>query len=495
MSVRRLTATPNLFVAGILLIQTITHLFWLTISAHSGQVAIPYMMNRGLTLFGSLLEQHAPATSYIAALAQRLLPFEPVDTVRLLNTGLVLLISVLIYVTARRLTSGSALAGGAALLTWFLWEPVFGNVMFYFNTVMGFFILVALGVWLALHERRPILAALLTGLLLGAATLGKQHAWGEVILFGAGLFLLPTTAARGRQLAVYALGVAVLPLLLIAVMIAQGTLDQYVYWNWTFNLSGLMPNELPTGDFLRKVLLSAAFVPAFVLLTARQTERRAWIMTGLAGIGGSLPMLPRFGEVSAMGMLPFAAIMSGAVIGTWLRGHDLRRMFRPSTLRRLTTSQSVLLSLLVVTGFSVLWAVGAPYLKHEPIPAHDEFLPLVEHLHALSNPDDTLFVLPETDSTPQLHSLSGLLPPSTWIKGWFWYLIAPTEAGQMSDQLLAEWSQTPPTYIVYFPVLAQTGLPGIEPLVAFMRDHYELVESVQDIRFHGDAEIYRFRHQ
>lgn len=57
---------------------------------------------------------------------------------------------------------------------------------------------------------------------------------------------------------------------------------------------------------------------------------------------------------------------------------------------------------------------------------------------------------------------------------------------------LAEWAQTPPTYLVYFPVLAQTGLPGIEPLIAFMRDHYELVESVPDVRFHGDAEIYRF---
>jgi hypothetical protein len=493
MSFRRPHLVQTAFVAAVLLIQAITHLFWLTISAHSGQVAIPYMMNRGMILFGNLLEQHAPATSYIAAFAQRLLPFEPVDTVRLLNTGLVLLISILVYQTARRLTAGSWLAGNVALLTWFLWEPVFGNVMFYFNTVMGFFILLALGVWLTWHERRPFLAALLTGLLLGAATLGKQHAWGAVIVMGAALLVYAPQANRNRQIAVYLLGVAVLPLALIAVMIAQGTLDQYVYWNWTFNLSGLMPNELPTGDFLRKVLLSTAFVPAFVLLANRQTERHAWIMTLLAGVGGSLPMLPRFGEVSAMGMLPFAAIMSGAVIGTWWRGHDVRRMFRPSTLRTLTTSQSVLASVLIVLGFSVVWAVGAPYLKHEPTPAHDEFLPLVEHLDALSETDDTLFVLPETDSTPQLHSLSGLLPPSTWIKGWFWYLIAPTAAGQMSDQLLAEWSETPPTFIVYFPVLAQTGSPGIEPLADFMRDRYELVESVPAVRFHGDAEIYRLR--
>lgn len=200
------------------------------------------MINRGMTLFGNLLEQHARNLAYIAALAQRLLPFEPVDTVRLLNTGLVLIISVLVYLTARQLTSGSALAGSAALLTWFLWEPVFGNVMFYFNTVMGFFILVALGVWLALHERRPMLRRVIDRAApwrshpRQAARVGSGDPDGS----GAG-DLRATLRTRTNEIAVYLLGVAVLPLALIAVMIAQGTLDQYVYWNWTFNLSGLMP--------------------------------------------------------------------------------------------------------------------------------------------------------------------------------------------------------------------------------------------------------------
>ncbi len=70
--------------------QTITQLFWLPTAAHSGQVAIPWMMNQGKLLFGHLLEQHAPGSTLIAALAQRLLPLEPLAVAQILNVLLLL---------------------------------------------------------------------------------------------------------------------------------------------------------------------------------------------------------------------------------------------------------------------------------------------------------------------------------------------------------------------------------------------------------------------
>src|SRR5215813_2540968 len=102
---------------GVLIIQAITHWFWLPISAHSGQVAIPWMMNQGRTLFGNLLEQHAPGSSVIAALAERILPFEPIVTDKMLNLLLVLALSWLIYRLANRL--GGFFAAAVALLFWF----------------------------------------------------------------------------------------------------------------------------------------------------------------------------------------------------------------------------------------------------------------------------------------------------------------------------------------------------------------------------------------
>ena len=73
--------------------------------------------------------------------------------------------------------------------------------------------------------------------------------------------------------------------------------------------------------------------------------------------------------------------------------------------------------------------------------AYDEFDPIVAQLLAESAADDTLFVLPETDSTPQLHARTGLLPPGTWIKGWRWYF----RPKFVLPALIDEWAEQAPT--------------------------------------------------
>lgn len=57
------------WVALIFAWQAFAHGFWLPISTHSGQTTIPWLMNRGWVLFGDVLEQHAPGSSLLAALA------------------------------------------------------------------------------------------------------------------------------------------------------------------------------------------------------------------------------------------------------------------------------------------------------------------------------------------------------------------------------------------------------------------------------------------
>ena len=77
---------PNHLTFFVLLIfQFITLQFWLALSAHSGQTTIPWMMNKGRILFGTILEQHAPATSLIGAFANTMSPFNVSITARLLN--------------------------------------------------------------------------------------------------------------------------------------------------------------------------------------------------------------------------------------------------------------------------------------------------------------------------------------------------------------------------------------------------------------------------
>ena len=294
----------------LLILQVFTHLFWLSPSVHSGQVAIPWMMNRGMSLFDDIQEQHAPGSSLIGAAAQRLLPtVDPAILVKLLNTLLVLAFTALIYWLAQHL-AGSATAGILAALVWAWWEPVYGNVMLYFDTLLALCVLAALLVYYAKTEPPSWRQVFLIGILMGAATLFKQQAW---LAVGVMLLWLVLTKVPWQTVLTYVGAALLLPLVLLALLQANGTLPEYVYWNWTFNLSGLMDGVPLDGDLFRKLLLGNLLVFPFALLASRRADRRQLLLV-LMWLTGLTVLYPRFGEIHAMGHLPFTAIMSGMVL-------------------------------------------------------------------------------------------------------------------------------------------------------------------------------------
>ncbi len=252
----------------LLVFQALAHLFWLSPAVHSGQLAIPWMMNRGMALFGDIWEQHAPGSSLFGAVAQALLPIEPALLIRLLNTALVMALTLLIYQLAQKL-SGMPSAGILAALVWAWWEPVYGNIMLYFDTLLALCALLALIAYYR-HPVRPSKQNLIVmGLLMGAATLFKQQAWLALVIVG--LWLL-TTESRKSAL-VYGLAALVLPLLLWLALAGLGLFESYGFWNWTFNLRGFMDGVPLDGDLFRKLLLGNLLVFPFALL-ALQGERR-----------------------------------------------------------------------------------------------------------------------------------------------------------------------------------------------------------------------------
>jgi hypothetical protein len=111
----------------------------------------------------------------------------------------------------------------------------------------------------------------------------------------------------------------------------------------------------------------------------------------------------------------------------------------------------------------------------------------VAPLRSLSKPGSTLFVLPEVDSTAQIHVMADMAPPGMWAWGDYWILRAP----DVKNNLLFRWAITPPDYMVYFPDQAAEHRPDIDPLVDFMNSHYEPVTRVDSIVFHGPAIIFK----
>ena len=156
-----------------------------------------------------------------------------------------------------------------------------------------------------------------------------------------------------------------------------------------------------------------------------------------------------------MAHLPLAAVMSGLVLAK-LSAHLADR-------RLWDGARAILAGLLVAGGIGWLWTGAVSYIPTPLGPgailAYDEFRQLASQLGERAEAGDTLFVLPETDSTPQLHPLTGMLPPGVWVKGWHWYF---KPAGVL-DRLTAEWETAPPTWIVVFPSLPGPASPDQSP--------------------------------
>jgi hypothetical protein len=470
------------WVALIFAWQVFAHGFWLPISTHSGQTTIPWLMNQGRVLFGDVLEQHAPGSSLLAALAQRLLPSVALDDlVRGLDVLLALALGALIVRAALHL--GGRMAAAWALAWWALWLPVFGNVMFYFNTLLALAALAAYslgqGRWASMSAAR----ALGVGLLMGLATLFKQQAWLGVILLG---LVWAWQGAGWRRLAAYGLGALVVPGLIVLVVALQGNLESYLYWNWTFNLSGQMESIFPGVDFARKLGLACILLLPFMLQTAQaeagpaRADRLALLALLLSGLA---LIVPRAGEIQVTAGLPFLAIASGLALAQAL-----------PRLRLWPIAQMDALPLGLLGGLALL-SLWSGLVAYVPSPlglgatlGYDEFWPVVEALRPHQQAGDTLFVLPEADSTPQLHPMTDMLPPGTWIKGWTWYL----EQTGMAERLLAEWESQPPTFVVVFPALYGGSRPGIDPLLAFTEARYDEIART-DVYLHGEAIVYRLR--
>lgn len=471
---------PRLFLFAIIIFQTLTHLFWLSPSTHSGQVAIPYMMNRGMVLFGDIWEQHAPGSSLLGALAQALIPLEYDLLIKILNTILVIVITVLVYQLATSLSKNQT-AGALSALVWAWWEPVYGNVMVYFDTLLALCVMLALIIYFARDDKPTLTQVLLIGLLMGLATLFKQHAWLAVGVFG---FWILIRYRDPRLWIPYGLAALLIPVIQWGTLLSQGLFDSYIFWNWEFNLSGYMDGVPLDGNFFRKLLLSNVLVFAFWLIAFRRDNRRL-LLVGLLWLATLVVLYPRFGEIHGMGHLPMTAVMSGLVLA-WVLP-DLMSW------RSWDIPRQVIAGLAVALGIGWLWTGAVSYIPTQlgagAVLAYDEFHPLVVELQPQISDEDTLFVLPETDSTPQLHPMTGMMPPATWVKGWNWYF----EPDFVLPTLVSDWAQTPPTWVIVFPDLVASGQPGIDDLMAIVDENYTLAFTVADVFLHGDAEVYRLR--
>ncbi len=468
-----------LALAAVAFFQTVTHMWVLTLSASPNQVALPWLMNRGYRLYDNLIVHRAMGTGVLIAWLQPLFGDDVLLTVRVAHTALVLATTALVFVLARRLLGdGPALL---AVLFFALIEPVYGNILFYFDAALALCYLLACLSWVSIEERGwrgPLLA----GLILGLGVHFKQHAVvmvGVVMIWrlGVGLYVRETFRRVFRDIMAFCVGAAVFPLLGVVYALAQGVLAPYLYWNYIFNLTMKFPGVLMDGAGLRKMLFLWALVPVFLLRTAGGTTRRApraghWLVLAY-WLGAQWMLYERFGEIHFVAQVPFIAIMSGAVLWELL---PLLARLRGGGWRVLAPSAQFTLGVGAVVAFAWVWMAAVSYLPTSlgvgATTGYDELRPLAAWLRAHSEPGDAIYSIPEQDVTTEIYALSGLEPPGFWVYGLSHTLRAPG----VTERILDHFAQNPPRYILYYPTLAPTAGPEGQPLVDYMNACYTRVE-------------------
>ena len=478
----------------ILVFQIVAHLAWLPLLTSLGQMAVPWMMSQDMTLYGNIRTGYNPGTMVILATAMRILPLEPIDTLRLMDTMLVIVTTLMVFRIAYQLSNGRNTAAVAAAMVWALWEPIWGNTMFYPDKLLGLIPLLAVFLYITAEQRTlHSLAPFLAGISLGAGFLVKQHGLAMIGFFSLWLLVFaPSGRKRLSAALVYGAGVILLPLISVVIIALQGNWDQYLLWTLTIHFKG-NPTAVPlAGDFLRRMLLSEIFTLPFVLLILKQTPalRRWWWMAIYLWVGAHALVIPRWGDNHMGTQLPLTAVMSGVVVGLVLS--ELPGLSRRWP-RDLSQTQLGLLGIGGILAGLWLFTCVSAYVPHPlgrlATPGYSEFDEVARVIDENSRPDDTLGIIPEWDATAQLHVRTGLLP----VGNWYYTGIDFMSVINYPLDILAGWEATPPTFIVYVPDARLDLGAYVDPLIDFMTEHYTLITVVRDVPYHGNIEILRWR--
>ncbi|MCC7207000.1 MAG: glycosyltransferase family 39 protein [Anaerolineae bacterium] len=473
-------------VAALLVVKVITHAAVLfPMSTQVGIVTHPYLMLHGRVLYLDVLEHRPPLPAFLVALTSQLTGLDVFAAARGLNLGVVLLSLVLIYVLVRRL-KGSQLAGVIAVLYYAALESAYLFVIFYFDTIAGLALLV--GVLLLIGARWRRLGLLGAGIAFGVALALKPH--GALAVAVAVLWLIWDGRTPGRRwidAAVFLLGAILPTALTVGLYGAAGLLGEFFYWNFTFNaLYGGGTVGTITGDGLRRLLLTHVWMLPFLALARRAPNRRQYILVFGVTVAAFVFHIPRFGEIHVAAALPLLAVQAGLVLGPLIRQWPHWRAWH--------VDHAMLQMLAVGLLAGITLNVATSYLPTPAGPGQiigmDDVRPVADWLREHAGPDDTLYVIPSTDSTAQIVPLSGRMPPGTWVTWNIWGLAPPFVA----DRLLAEWEIAPPTWIVRFPDLVDAATPErVRRLLEPVWGRYTLVYETEPLPFYGRAEILHLR--
>ena len=424
--------------------------------AYAGQLIL-----HGTPPYQQAYNMKFPGTYYAYALVMAVFG----QTARGIRWGLLLVNAatvLLVFAIGRRLFGRNVAAVAAvtfALLSLDRW------IMGVFAHATHFVLLPALaGLYLLLvapSQRRP-LWILAGGALLGLAVLVKQHAFtfvplGVLVLWGAHHGSGRGVRSMILELGALAVGASVPFAILVAVFQAQGVLDRF--WFWTFTYAREYVSEIPLSAFAGNLaqgfervtrattlLWLVGGVGVIALWFGRWGKTEKWLLTSLL-VASFVAICPGlyFREHYFILMLPAVALLVGVAFESAAR---LLERSLPGRVGRIVTAIGFLglAGIVIVRQADFLFRMSPQEVSRERYGRNPfiESVAIADYLRQRTTPEDRIAVL---GSEPQIYFYSGRRSATGYV---YMYPLLERQryAARMQAEMLHEIETAHPTYLV-----------------------------------------------
>lgn len=331
---------------------------------------LPWLISRNWLLYRDAIDQHTPL---LPTLLAWLGAGDPA-ALHYVIVALHLLILILTWLAAR-IIAGPVAALLAVIFTE-LWLISFDGTHLWYDIALAPFYLAIVALLCArtpLNNRRAALAvSLLAGLLLGLATLIKQHAILALPIVALVLYLLSKGNRKARLVALFA--GFVLPILVAgAYYAANSALGDALYWTvaYTFDsdyvrLASLSPSASEWATLLLLYAPALAGLLMLITRTSRVPRTTLILLLGLIAVA-TFAAYPRYGRFHLAAAVPLLSVLAGTLLTdvgrTWRLGGEVtgpsssRFTLHASRLVRSSLFRSAIIVLVVASfvGAGLLW--------------------------------------------------------------------------------------------------------------------------------------------
>ncbi|GEM_PF-2356684 len=436
---------------ALLLYQAWLYYYKMPLSLGPRVIFEPWALRNGAVLFENLVDIHSPLMPWLLSVLGWLIPNE-LRLAKLALVGLLSLITLFIFLVARRFSGNWAGLAAAALFVF--WAPTFGTGKLWYETFLTPAYLVYLLVFTPSDRPRSFCWWFFWGFFGGFTVLIKQHA---ALVFAAFLIWEGITAFSLKRpwrtilrdvLFTGLFSFVPIALALIVQMVQAGTVTSMIYWLVQYPLNGVyeeLGSNPPTIGHLKFFIeLNILLLPAIIwFINLIRTKNEAWRQVGLwlcIFLVGGFTAYPRFSNYHTLPILPVSILISVWILNSLLHSHE----------SRFIRSFSVGITIAITS----LWFVNH-YSSHlnaiqnsQPrvIAEYSNLQSLADEIRQTTGPIDSLYILADDESTSNLYYLLDCSPPDYWIFHYAWYMLPDVKM-----KILTFLKETPPEWVLFLP--------------------------------------------